>query len=404
MFSKPVSDITAQDLQELIGLSESDRLEFKSQAYDRGDPKTLEMLRDITAFANAVGGYLILGIEEDGEDRATAIVGLENAEEEATRMMSCCLASIEDRILGLNFTLVPVGEGKQVIVWFIPRGTRAPHMITYKGMQQCWRRHGRQKHKMTIEEIREACLRTENVRRNLEDFLGERRGKILAQIGDQPHLVVTATPLIVKDETIDTADPAVRSLMAEPPDPFPLQDAHRIWFRDEQVAPSLYGLVAEHQGWRRLEVFRNAHAEFRVRISGETCFQENVTVTAEDKKEYTTTNRYGLATYPGRFLHFVRALGDHAGLTEPIVVGLSIFNARGLRLAKGRPDSDRRWTPSHLVVVTAWKHEQHLDIPPMQFPYPLDPGKVAKRLADRLWQAFHYDNCPLLDEHGQPVE
>ena len=400
IFSKPVTEITREDLEALKGTAESDRLDFKGEAYVRNDEDTREMLRDITAFANAVGGYLLIGIEEDGEDRAKAIVGIENAEEEASRMLSSCRSNVEEHILGLNFALVPVTEGRQVLVWHIPRSTRAPHMITFKGLHQCWKRHGRQKDKMSIEEIREACLRTENVRRNLEDFLAERRGKILAQIGDQPHLVVTATPLIVKDEIVDTADPAVRSLMAQSPDP--LRDDWTIWFHAEHVAPSLYGLVAEHGGLRRLDAFRNAHAEFRVRISDETRFQDRMT--ASDGREYTTTERYGLARYPASFLHFVRALSDYAGLTEPIVVGLSIFNARGLRLQKGRPDSGRRMTPLHLRVLNEWEGEQHLEIPAMQFPYPLDPGKVAKRLADRLWNAFHYDNCPLLDEHGQLVE
>jgi len=399
IFSKPVTEITREDLDDVIGVEESDRIDFKREAYGRNDEDTREMLRDITSFANAAGGHLLVGIEEE-DDRATAIVGIEGAAEEASRMLSSCRANIEEHIPGLNFALVPVTEGRQVLVWHIPRSTRAPHMITFKGLYQCWKRHGRQKDRMSIEEIRDACNRTENIRRSLEDFVAERRGKILAQIGDQPYLVVTATPLIVRDEVMDTADLAVRSLMAEPPDP--LRDDWRIWFHAQHVTPSLYGLVAEHQGWRRLDVFRNGHAEFRVRISGETRFLDEMT--AGDGREYTTTDRWPLVRYPASFLHFVRALADHAGLTEPIVVGLSIFNARGLRLQKGRPDSGRRVTPPQLRVFNEWEGEQHLEIAAMQFRYPVDPGKVAKRLADRLWQAFHYDNCPLLDEHGQPVE
>jgi len=400
VFSKPLAEITLEDLNGLIEVEESDRLDFKGKAYRHDDEETREMLRDITALANAVGGHLLIGIEEDGEDKAARIVGIANAEEEAARMMSCCLASIGERILGLNFAVVPATEGKQVIVWFVPRSTRAPHMITFKGLYQCWRRQGRQKHKMSIDEIREACTRTENIRRSLEDFLAERRGKIMAQIGDQPHLVVTATPLIVKDEIIDTAYPAVRNLMTGPGPLDPLGDDWTIWFEAQHVLPSLYGLVAECEGWHRLDVFRNGHAEFRARISRETRFLDKMT--GEDEREYTTINRWPLVRYPASFLRFVGALADHAGLTEPIVVGLSIFNARGLRLQNGRPDSGRRMTPPHRRRFTAWEHEQHLEIPPMQFPYPLQVGAAAKTLSDRLWMAFHYDCCPLLNEDGQP--
>ena len=396
IFDKPVADVTLEDLKALIGHVESDRVDFKSEAYERNDDGTREMLRDISSFANGAGGYLIVGVETektDEGDRAATIVGIENGGEEAGRMLQSCLASIEERIIGLGCKVVPVSEGCQAVVVFVPRSARAPHMITFKGLYQCWKRQGSQKHKMSIEEIRQACLRTESIRVSLERFIRERRLKVLRQIGDKPHLFLTATPLVVKDEVIETGDERVRELMRNPPDP---QDTDWTVGGAQRVTPSLYGLVAEIEGWKRLELFRNGHAEFRVAVdkllfrlppeSGDECRE--------------VTRAKALAGYPLSFLGFVRAVAEYAGIMEPIVTGLRILNATGLRLSPYRsedPDIRDAGRGEHRV----WEDEQHLEVPEMQFPYPLDPGRATKALVDRVYQAFGFEGCPVLDEQGQ---
>lgn len=218
MFNKPVSQLTRADLDLGLGVAESERLEFKRDAYGRADDDVREFLRDISSMANAAGGFLLIGVDVDAEKRATQFPGIENAGDEASRMLSSCRASLEEQILGLDFGVVDVSPGRQVLIWAIPRSTRAPHMVTYKGLNQFWRRHGRQKARMTIEEIRDACLRVENIRVRLEDFLNERnRTQLAATGGREGVMLLSATPLMVRDEVLDTADRAVRDLIWNPP-------------------------------------------------------------------------------------------------------------------------------------------------------------------------------------------
>lgn len=68
--------------------------------------------------------------------------------------------------------------------------------------------------KMSIEEIREACVRSENIRASLESFLWERCAAAPKFAG--PSLLLTATPLVVRDEVLDTRDPGLRGLMSQP--------------------------------------------------------------------------------------------------------------------------------------------------------------------------------------------
>ena len=67
---------------------------------------------------------------------------------------------------------------------------------------------------MTIEEIRDACLRVENLRLRLEAFLAERRKTQLAAVGNREGvMLLSATPLMVRDEVLDTSDVTLRNLI-----------------------------------------------------------------------------------------------------------------------------------------------------------------------------------------------
>ncbi len=63
MFNKPVDKITYKDINELLYVKqerEGQQLDYKREFYKEGK----EFSKDITAFANAEGGYIIFGIDE----------------------------------------------------------------------------------------------------------------------------------------------------------------------------------------------------------------------------------------------------------------------------------------------------------------------------------------------------
>ena len=57
---KQLDEITAEDLRQLLGTQESLHLEFK-ESYESNDRGKSEILKDVTALANAEGGYLVVG-------------------------------------------------------------------------------------------------------------------------------------------------------------------------------------------------------------------------------------------------------------------------------------------------------------------------------------------------------
>jgi predicted HTH transcriptional regulator len=95
------------------------------------------MLRDISSMANAEGGALVVGIDEDGEDAAQRLMPVPDAEMQANRIIASCSANIAERIPGLQARPVPIGGGFAIVVR-VPRSYRKPHMITFGGVTDFW--------------------------------------------------------------------------------------------------------------------------------------------------------------------------------------------------------------------------------------------------------------------------
>ena len=217
---KPFREIAELDLQCLITdrVRESQTLEYKQKSYERrNDDQTREMLHDISAMANAFGGDLLIGVEEDGEGIALNLPGIENAEEEAQRIVSSCLSNVQERIPGLVAWPILLSNGRSIIVVRVPRSLRAPHMVTFKGRNQFWARHDRQKSPMSIHEIREACLKVEGLMEKLERFLEKRKREVLEEIRSSSYYVVSVTPVFVDTEFVDIRDTKLRNLLQNPP-------------------------------------------------------------------------------------------------------------------------------------------------------------------------------------------
>ena len=67
MINKELASISLADLEDLLAntVGESRTLEYKSQLNLRSREERIELLADITAFANTAGGDLLFGVTED---------------------------------------------------------------------------------------------------------------------------------------------------------------------------------------------------------------------------------------------------------------------------------------------------------------------------------------------------
>jgi hypothetical protein len=382
---KKLSDIQVEDLQRLIDekVQERDTVEYKRDMYGTTDADKREMLRDITSMANHRGGYLLIGIDEDDEGIPANIIGTESGNH-VERIRSCCLDNIEKRIIGLDIRDMPLGNGKVVVIVSIPESINAPHMIIQSGLNQFWKRHGRQKDKMTIDEVGEAFDRRLSNLNRLDRFLFIRKAEILEDIGEQTLMIISASPAYLRDEIVlSNQDEKIRTMIRNPTryqnqndgiysgTPYPtingLRADNRIPFHSDNKTVNQY-----------IEVFFNGYIEFGFLM---TPFSQHGTYFASLVE----------TPYIVDFLGFTQNIFEQFFPFLPIIVSFSIFNAKGIWLATSNSGEDAKvkWQRQHLELgnffIDNISNERKL---------------VTKRICDRIWQCFNREKCNLFDNDG----
>lgn len=216
---RPLSDLSLDDFISLIDnrILEGQHLEYKREEYDVNHRH--EMLRDITALANAEGGYLILGIEEDSEHLPVSITAINNPHSIAERMLQRCLDCIDERIEGLEIQAYDTGFNQGIIVVRVPYSTRRPHIAILENQVHISRRYGTHKRPMTIGEIRHIILSSGQSHQPLNLSSVPNTITSSSPTHNEPQAAAAIANVLAKDVaalTVDDGDlPAVQQLAAQ---------------------------------------------------------------------------------------------------------------------------------------------------------------------------------------------
>lgn len=383
LLGKRPADLTEEDLRDFVdrGLCEGDRLEFKRDMYGRDDESKRELLRDVTAMANARGGHILIGVEEDGDSCASSIVGVQ-PEDNASWMRSLLLAGIEDRIVGLDVVERSLSAGAVVFIIHIPESANAPHMVTFRGLNQFWKRYGTQKERMSVEEIRETVARVLDNEGRIDRFFEHRHNGVYENVRGRTFLILQALPSYFRQdqEIINPADPAIRRLMLEPPGNYPNIGSGQPYrtlegLRANQRTP--YMPMAAPTDASYLEVWRNGYVEFGVPLNPH----------GEDLHFAAVAD----ASYLISFSAFLAHLYERVAPGTPLVMRCMITFATGMWLAtRGREMSSAvRWQHDTLDLAQFFVEDISTE-------YKL----LAKRICDRLWNAFHLEEATVFDSEG----
>ncbi len=387
--SKKLSDLQAEDIQRLVSdqVQERDIVEYKRDMYGDSRDEKREMLKDITSMANHRGGYLAIGVAEDDDGIPTSVVGIETGNH-VERITSSCLDNIDKRIVGLDVNDIPLSNGRVVIVISIPESINAPHMVTHTGLNQCWKRHGRQKDKMTIDEIGEAFDRRLSNLNRLDKFLFTRKAEILESISDKTYMVISSSPAYLRDEVIfDIHDHDLRGIITNPPQlvrgmgniscglPYPTINGLRA--NNQFSSPSGEPTEGEY-----IEVYSTGYIEYGQLIEPST------SITKDGDLGLIFASIYHTA-YLVNFMRLVESIYEAYLPLASLVFNFAIYNAKEMRLTITNQRLTDKWSRQHLELGKFYTEN-----------FPEERKLLTKTICDRLWQAFHLERATVFDGNG----
>ena len=175
-----LNDISLDDILLLIDnrVPEGLHLDYKERPYGGRDRDRHEMLRDIIALANVEGGYLILGVREDGTGRPLELTPFDDPQTVAHAMQQACLGYIRDRIEGLEIRAFELGFNQGIVVIHVPSSDQRPHMVTLGGHTDFYSRYETDKRAMSVGQIREMILFNPRFRQLAELEVRAREGLV----------------------------------------------------------------------------------------------------------------------------------------------------------------------------------------------------------------------------------
>lgn len=159
MLDMPFDTIDEHALSQLVANNVEERrdLEFKRDLPGGNDEQTKEFLADVTSLANAQGGDLIFGIEdENGTAAGLPGVNVADVDAEILRLESKLRAGVAPRLMGIRTQWVPLTNGNGALVIRVPAGLAAPHRVTHKNSGRFFSRTSRGKFEMDVDELRHA--------------------------------------------------------------------------------------------------------------------------------------------------------------------------------------------------------------------------------------------------------
>jgi len=178
MFQKRLAELTINDINNLVSIRrerENLYLEYKSNLSNSNRDKK-EFLKDVSGFANAGGGFLLIGIEENkGVPTNICGTGGEVGNQKIDEWINNVLISNLDPKIYYELKIITgLKDNKALIIIHIPESKKKPHMVTLDNRNNYFIRHNTSVNAATHIEVREMFEYSNRITNKLEQFLKTR--------------------------------------------------------------------------------------------------------------------------------------------------------------------------------------------------------------------------------------
>ncbi|HCU37773.1 MAG TPA: hypothetical protein DGT21_20755 [Armatimonadetes bacterium] len=381
LLDRQLRDVDMTVLEELVAgqVRESTTIDYKQELCVSTDGEKKEFLKDISSFANAGGGHIIYGVEEDDNAAASRVAGMHVAEGQDQvwqQLNSSIRTGVEPVIHGVLPHWVDTPEGRVVLVVHIPRSWQAPHRVKFQGHNKFWVRTEGSKQEMTIPELRQAFLLSDTIGQQMRDFHASRCGAIIAGRGVYPlhwarMLVLHMMPLAAFSGRTPIDPGKLDYAAVRIPGIERRHDYERRANVDGCVA-----YVRHHQGgcYGYVQVYRTGMVEAADSyLLGHGTEERDVLPVPWFPSEMRSVIAENAAA--------MRELG----VQPPVIIQLSLLNVKGLRVPSGREmqdqidmvqGQDRTFDREHVVFPDVLVQDLEADI-----------GSAVDGMLNSIWRA-----------------
>lgn len=390
MIGKPLSSITAADIQRLVAEAtpEGRSIEFKRETPGPKDSDRKEFLADVSSFANATGGDLIYGVEEkDGCAAVAEGLAIANIDAEVLRLDQMIRSGISPRIVGCQTQVVPGLPKGAAIIIRVPRSWQGLHIVSYQQDFRFYSRSTNGKFRMDATDVRDAVLSVGALEERMRLFRTDRVARVVADETPVPldgtkRIVVHVIPFSAQANpaTVDLIKAAGRSDLLQP------------LYADGWNGP-LFNIDGIH-------TYVNTGAEasyayLQLRRNGAIEAVDAAMMTSPDPSRYPhamPSQRFPQEIFA--LLSRILRLYDLLEIQPPYAVFISLVGAKGVQLATkarfGIRSPIRPLDRDVLLLPELVIQERGADI-----------QTSIRPILDALWQSFGADRCPDYDDSGQ---
>lgn len=160
--NRRIDEITGEEIEEIVNTPTPEDLwlEFKSDPWKQGNDGDFELLHDMTAMANAEGGYLFLGIttgKSQGRDVAMGMKHVSKVSGVVQRIRSSCQELVDPPIREIDVqpksVRRPGGDCVDIVGVRVPVSHRRPHAFRWRDATVFVKRYGTDVRSMPISEL-----------------------------------------------------------------------------------------------------------------------------------------------------------------------------------------------------------------------------------------------------------
>lgn len=318
IFKKPLSEVNFSDIQKLKddGFDESEILDYKDMRIDDNN-----VVKEVAAFSNTRGGFLIYGIKETGNgghpDSINGIDDIYNLE----KLEQLIIGNIRPRVSVQIRKIIIPNSDKIILIIRIPEGQNQP----YYNKNKYYKRYNFEAKEMDEHEIealyQKRFFGVAKLAKYIDETILFKRSKLQEPLKKiDGHIIIT--PLRIDDRIIDTSNKELKdfdpnNMRLEPK----LNDQYLLGFSK----PSRYGIIWSDQYQNQsVEIHRNGLVHY---MNDYGSFDES-----SGKK---TIWEYGVACNLLQTIQFADRVYSKSDFIGKVRIVLKVMNSTNSEIIKG---------------------------------------------------------------------